>query len=214
VPDWIQRALAAIGFAVLLPVLGLLAVVVRLETPGPSLYRARRVGRHGVVFTAMKFRTMHWAPARAGARISRSRDPRVTRLGGWLRATRLDELPQLWNVLRGEMRLVGPRPEDPRFVDLTDATVAEILALRPGITGLAQLGFADEGRVLVDDDPETAYRSIILPRKRLVDRAYAQRRSTLLDLRILLWTVLVVAGRPPPEDLIDRVVGDGRWRLP
>jgi lipopolysaccharide/colanic/teichoic acid biosynthesis glycosyltransferase len=149
-----------------------------------------------------------------GPAISRADDPRVTRIGGVLRRSRLDELPQLWNVLRAEMRLVGPRPEDPRFVDLSDPRQRLVLSARPGIAGLAQLGFADEARVLGPADPERDYRTIVQPRKLLVDTAYVRHRSTRLDLRILLTTALVVLGRPTPLGMVDRLVGGDGWRLP
>jgi hypothetical protein len=115
-PDWIQRACSAIALVLLAPVLLIIAIAVRIDSRGPALFAAARVGRHGRPFTAWKFRTMRISSDRA-SRISGPSDPRITSVGAALRRTRLDELPQLWNVARGEMRLVGPRPEDAAFVD-------------------------------------------------------------------------------------------------
>jgi lipopolysaccharide/colanic/teichoic acid biosynthesis glycosyltransferase len=213
-PDRLQRILAAVALVLLSPAMAVVAVAVRLGSPGPILFGATRLGRGGRPFTAWKYRTMVWRPHEEGSPLSLSADPRVTRVGSGLRRTRLDELPQLWNVVRGEMRLVGPRPEDPRFVDLADTRQATVLAAPPGITGLAQLVFADEARLLDPDDPEATYRTIIQPRKLLVDSAYLRNRSTVLDLRIVLATLLVVAGRKPPADQVDRLVGSSDWRVP
>jgi lipopolysaccharide/colanic/teichoic acid biosynthesis glycosyltransferase len=213
-PDWIQRAVAGLALVALSPVLLAIAIAVRIDSSGPVLFGARRVGQDAVRFTAWKFRTMRWQPSEGASRISGPGDPRVTGVGSALRRTRLDELPQLWNVVRGEMRLVGPRPEDPAFVDAADPRWAVVLALRPGITGLAQLAFHDEASVLDRADPETSYRKIVLPRKLAVDAAYAQARSALLDVRILIATMRIVAGGPPPDALIDRVAGNLDWRLP
>jgi lipopolysaccharide/colanic/teichoic acid biosynthesis glycosyltransferase len=213
-PDWIQRAASTIALIALGPVLLAIAIGVRIDSSGPVLFAARRVGQGGTQFTAWKFRTMRWQPSRGASRISGPADPRVTRLGQTLRRTRLDELPQLWNVVRGEMRLIGPRPEDPAFVDTADPGWIAVLALRPGITGLAQLAFHDEASALDGVHPETSYREIVLPRKLAVDAAYARARSPMLDLRITVATLRVVAGSTPPVDLIDRVVGRSDWRLP
>jgi lipopolysaccharide/colanic/teichoic acid biosynthesis glycosyltransferase len=214
VADWIQRSLALAALVLLSPVIAAVAVAVRLGSHGPVLFGAHRVGRDGQLFTAWKYRTMAWRPGDVGPAVSVASDPRVTRVGARLRRYRLDELPQLWNVVRGEMRLVGPRPEDPRFVDRTDARQRAVLAVAPGITGLAQLAFADEARLLGGANPEAIYRSIILPRKLAVDEAYVHHRSAALDIRIILGTVLVIVGRQAPTGAIDRLVGSAEWRLP
>ena len=212
-PDWIQRAFSAIALVLLAPVVLVIAIAVRIDSRGPVLFAARRVGERGHAFTAWKFRTMRVASDRA-SRISGPADPRITRVGAALRRTRLDELPQLWNVARGDMRLVGPRPEDPAFVDPADPRWAPILALRPGITGLAQLAFHDEAAALDPADPERSYRETVLPRKLAVDAAYAARRSARLDVRIGVATLRVVAAGRGADDLVDEVVGDRGWRLP
>jgi lipopolysaccharide/colanic/teichoic acid biosynthesis glycosyltransferase len=214
VPDWVQRLVAAIALVLLSPVLATIAGVVWLDSRGPVLFGATRVGRWGRTFTAWKIRTMSWQPNGEGLPISVAGDPRVTHFGSFLRRARLDELPQLWNVVRGDMRFVGPRPEDPRFVDQEDIRQRTVLAERPGITGLAQLAFADEARFLGLDDPEGTYRSVIQPRKLLVDLAYIQHRSTAVDLWIIAATVRVIFGRGTPAGKIDRLVRNADWRLP
>jgi lipopolysaccharide/colanic/teichoic acid biosynthesis glycosyltransferase len=212
-PDWIQRAFSAIALVLVAPLLFVIAIAVRIDTRGPALFAARRVGERGHAFTAWKFRTMRVSSDRA-SRISGPADPRITRLGAVLRRTRLDELPQLWNVVRGGMRLVGPRPEGRAFVEPGDPRWAAIMALRPGITGLAQLAFHDEAAALDPADPERSYRETVLPRKLAVDGAYAERRSAGLDVRIAIATLRVVAAGRGADDLVDEVVGNGGWRLP
>lgn len=146
---------------------------------------------------------MHWRDENSGPAVSVAADPRVTQLGRILRRYRLDELPQLWNVVRGEMRLVGPRPEDPRFVDLSDPLHRLVFTSTPGITGLAQLVYMDEAQLLVASDPEQQYRDEILPRKLRLDAAYLRKRSLGLDLWILAQTVRAALGRPPSRRAIE-----------
>jgi lipopolysaccharide/colanic/teichoic acid biosynthesis glycosyltransferase len=179
--------------ALTLPLLAIVAVAVKLESPGPVFYRARRVGRHGRPMGMLKFRKMH--EDAAGLPITSDGDHRFTRIGLVLAKTKLDELPQLWNVLRGEMSLIGPRPEDPHFVALHADKYEQILAVRPGITGLSQLAFAEESRILDVEDPVALYLTRILPQKMGLDRLYAARMRTTLDLRILFWTAMAVIAR-------------------
>jgi lipopolysaccharide/colanic/teichoic acid biosynthesis glycosyltransferase len=212
-PDLVQRLLAAALLALLTPALGLLAVAIRLESGGPALFRAERVGAGGRPFTCYKLRTMAVRPV-LGPRISSADDARVTRLGRRLRSLRLDELPQLWNVVRGEMRLFGPRPEDPAFADLGSELGREVFAARPGIAGLAQLAFADEAAWLDGPDPERSYREVVQPRKLAVDRAYLRNRGVGLDVWIAAATIGTLAGRRPDLARISALVGDDSWRLP
>jgi lipopolysaccharide/colanic/teichoic acid biosynthesis glycosyltransferase len=156
-------------------------------------YRARRVGRDGREFDMIKFRKMRRDAA--GARLTLVDDERFTRIGRVLAWTKLDELPQLVNVLRGEMALVGPRPEDPVYVAEYPKEFAEILRCRPGITGLSQIQYRDEAPLLVGDDFEDLYRNELLPKKIDLDRYYSIHRCLGLDVRILGWTVVaIVAG--------------------
>jgi lipopolysaccharide/colanic/teichoic acid biosynthesis glycosyltransferase len=175
------------------PLLLGIALAMRLTGDrGPFLYRAVRVGEEGTTFTILKIRTM--VHGSGGARITRAEDPRVTRLGRILRKYRVDELPQLINVVRGEMSLVGPRPEDPRYVDWADPVHRRVFTAKPGITGLAQLEYHDEARLLGGPDVEEVYRRDVLPAKLALDVAYLDRRSIGLDLRILARTVRAVLG--------------------
>ena len=193
------------------PVVVALGLLVRAETPGPALFRAPRIGREGRVFTCYKLRTMHHASPAPGHAVSISEDPRVTRVGRALRRTRLDELPQFWNVARGDMRLVGPRPEDPRFVDFADPVHRVVFRAMPGITGLSQLAYIRESDLLVGGDPDTLYRERILPAKVAIDARYLANRSASLDLWILWRTLRAMSGRVTPMAEIDRrCPGNGR----
>lgn len=183
---------AALGLLLLSPLLLLAAAWVKLDSPGPALFRQTRVGRFGVPFTIHKFRTMRVAP---GAAITVGADPRITRVGHVLRQTKLDELPQLWDVLRGAMSLVGPRPELPHYVALYPADLRErVLAVRPGITDPASLAFSHEAELLAAaGDPEREYREVVLPAKLRLSADYAARASLATDLHLILvtlWRVL------------------------
>ena len=200
-PDPFQRLLAGLAAVLTLPIVLPLALLVRLDSSGPALYASLRIGEGGRPFRCLKLRTMRWDPVVRGAAITMREDDRLTRIGRRLRRFRLDELPQLWNVARGEMRLVGPRPESPRFVDLSDPIHREVFMTRPGITGLAQLLHADEADRIDRSDPERQYREEILPGKLRVDLAYLHHRSARLDLWILAQTPLALLGRAivPPQ---------------
>lgn len=179
---------AGLGLALLAPLLLGLALWVRLDSPGPVLFRQTRVGRFGVPFTIHKFRTMRVEP---GAAITVGADPRITRAGQLLRQTKLDELPQLWDVLRGAMSLVGPRPEVPQYVALYPAGLREqVLAVRPGITDPASLAFSHEAELLAAAaDPEREYREVILPAKLKLSADYAAGATLAGDLRLILATL-------------------------
>jgi lipopolysaccharide/colanic/teichoic acid biosynthesis glycosyltransferase len=184
-------AVAALGLV--WPALLLIALLVRLDSPGPALFRQVRVGRHGRPFEILKFRTMTHLPPGAGPQsmLSVAGDARVTRVGRYLRRTKLDELPQLLNVLAGDMSLVGPRPEVPHYVDLYPPEVrAEVLSLRPGITDEASIEFRNEGEILARAvDPERAYIDEILPVKLRYYCDYVRTRTFFGDIGILLRTV-------------------------
>ena len=172
------------------PIIALLAVEIRLESPGPAFYRCRRVGLRGRELWMLKFRKMH--DGAGGPALAAARDERFTRLGPFLARTKLDELPQLWNVVRGEMSLVGPRPEDRSFVELHLESYEAILGVRPGVTGLSQLAFARESEVLDPGDRIGHYVTSILPQKVRMDRLYAMNRSLTMDLKILWWTAAAI----------------------
>jgi lipopolysaccharide/colanic/teichoic acid biosynthesis glycosyltransferase len=187
----VDLALALVLLVILLPVIVGIACAIKVESRGPIFYRATRVGRFGKPLAVLKFRKMF--DGARGSALTISRDDRFTRVGRFLTEYRLDEIPQLWNVLRGQMSLVGPRPEDRKFVEAYAREFAPILEVRPGITGLTQLAFAHEGRLLATDDRERDYRDRLLPRKIEVDCLYVQRRSLVMDLRIIAWTGVAVA---------------------
>jgi lipopolysaccharide/colanic/teichoic acid biosynthesis glycosyltransferase len=166
------------------------AVAVLTDSPGPVLYRSRRIGRDGVPFWMLKFRTMkHLA---GGPLISSKTDQRFTPVGRFLALTRLDELPQLWNVLRGEMRMVGPRPELEEFVREQRESYDRILTVPPGLTGPTQLVFADEGALLAAvEDREAHYRDKILPAKVQLDLEYVEHHTLWGDLSAVLRTCVL-----------------------
>ncbi|MFG6486778.1 sugar transferase [Roseateles sp. BYS78W] len=179
---------SALGLLLLAPALLLIALWIKLDSKGPALFRQTRVGRYGVPFTIHKFRTMRVEP---GAAITVGVDPRITRAGRVLRASKLDELPQLWDVLRGAMSLVGPRPELPRYVELYPQDLRErVLSVRPGVTDPASLAFSHEAELLAAaSDPEREYREVILPAKLRLSADYAAKASLVTDLRLILRTL-------------------------
>ncbi len=188
--------LALVGLAVASPVLLAIAVAVRLQDGAPVIYRARRVGQHGREFRLFKFRTM---VASGGSSVTVWEDPRVTPLGRRLRRLKLDELPQLFNVLRGEMSIVGPRPEDPSYVALYTEEQRRVLSVKPGITGVAALAYADEESLLQGEDWEETYRLTIMPAKLQLELEYLAKRSPRSDAELILQTVAVVAGHLLPR---------------
>jgi lipopolysaccharide/colanic/teichoic acid biosynthesis glycosyltransferase len=196
-----KRAFDIVAAAALLvalsPLMVLIACVLRLSSPGPIIYRGWRIGRNGYPFRIIKFRTM--TQAASGREITISNDPRVTKLGRLLRAAKLDELPQLLNVLTGEMSLVGPRPEAPHYVARYTPAQREVLAVRPGITGPSQVLFRHEERLLRGPDPEQLYLSRVMPAKLAIDLDYARTHTLLGDMRILARTLVACAlpGRRP-----------------
>jgi lipopolysaccharide/colanic/teichoic acid biosynthesis glycosyltransferase len=208
-PYVIQRAFALVLLLLLGPLILALAIVVRLTSRGPAFHSAIRVRPSGT-FTLYKLRTMRKGAADEGLGITAAGDVRVTRLGRMLRRTKLDELPQLWNVVRGDMALVGPRPEDPRYVNWTDPLHAQVFGALPGITGPTALAYRDEELRLLSaaddrarsfgrtepspEDVDVVYRDEILPTKLTMDAAYLRSRSLPGDLRILLATL-----RPGPS---------------
>lgn len=179
---------ASLALLVLSPLLLLLAVMVKLDSPGPVFFRQERVGRHGRPFRIHKFRTMVAEAPAQGLPLTVGDDHRITRVGGWLRDRRLDELPQLLDVLAGDMSLVGPRPEVPRYVAHYPPALRErALSVRPGITDPASLAFADEATLLAAAaDPEREYIETLLPRKLQQAADYADRATLWTDLGVLL----------------------------
>ena len=191
---------SALGLLLLLPVLAIVAVIIKLDTPGPIFFRQERIGLGGRSFRIFKFRSMVVDAARAGTALTVRADTRITRAGMFLRSSKLDELPQLLNVLAGDMSLVGPRPEVPEFMKFyTPDQRAIILSMRPGITDYAAILFRDESSLLDREcDPIGVYRREIMPAKFAYYERYSREIGVLNDLRIILATMLLlVAGRVP-----------------
>lgn len=185
---------SCIVLLVLSPVLLFIAVLVKLDTPGPALFRQRRVGRFGRIFEILKFRTMTVHDASTGSLITVGDDIRITRSGKWLRRLKFDELPQFINVLLGDMSVVGPRPEVERYVAFyTDEERRIIQSIRPGITDNASIAFRNESdRLAQSSNPELAYTQEILPVKIQYYLAYAKNPSVFNDVIILLKTVVAI----------------------
>jgi lipopolysaccharide/colanic/teichoic acid biosynthesis glycosyltransferase len=164
-----------------------------LSDNGPIFYRANRIGKGGVTFAVYKFRTMIVDADKIGPAVTASGDSRVTPLGAFLRRTKLDELPQLLNVLNGEMSLVGPRPEDPRYVALYTPAQRQILDFVPGITSAASLTYRHEEQMLTGDDWETVYHQKVMPEKIAIDLAYMASANVITDLKLIFQTVFAMA---------------------
>ena len=189
--------LSFLGLCLLLPFLAIIAIIIRRDSPGPIFYWALRVGKDGKPINILKFRTMYdCAESFQGAKITAQADPRVTLVGQWLRDTKINELPQLWNVLMGEMSLIGPRPEDPDFVAKWPKEIRQtILSVRPGITSPASVLFRDEESLLPVGDEMSTYLDSLVPQKMRLDQIYVNNRTFWMDLDVLLWTVLVLIPR-------------------
>lgn len=194
-----KRISDILSSSVLLLALGVpmlaVAMAIRWRDGAPILFRQQRMGRHGKPFTILKFRTMR-TPRPGDAEVSSGdADQRITHIGQTLRRHRMDEWPQLWNVLRGDMSMVGPRPEVPRFVDLQDPQWKVVLQVRPGITGPDALAFKDEGDLLSrSNDPESTYREDILPVKLKMQEDYARNRTLMGDFVLLFRTLGALRG--------------------
>jgi lipopolysaccharide/colanic/teichoic acid biosynthesis glycosyltransferase len=178
------------GLAVLSPLFLLVGALVKLADGGPVFYRQERIGRGGVPFRILKFRTMRTDADRVGTLITVGRDPRITPVGAFLRRWKIDELPQLVNVVRGEMGLVGPRPEVPRYVALYTPDQARVLRLRPGVTDVASIAYRYENDLLQGcPDPEAFYVQRILPDKIRINLEYAARASVWSNFKVILATL-------------------------
>lgn len=188
--------LAGVALVLLWPALVLIAVWVKLDSKGPVFFRQERVGRHGVPFRIHKFRTMTHSVAPTGLQITVGADARITRAGRFLRGSKLDELPQLIDVLMGSMSFVGPRPEVPRYVAIYPPAMREkVLSVRPGITDMASLQYRNESEVLAKaSDPEREYREVVLPAKLALQAQYVDRAGMLTDLRLIALTLKTLLG--------------------
>jgi lipopolysaccharide/colanic/teichoic acid biosynthesis glycosyltransferase len=183
-----SRLAATFLLLLLAPLLAACALAIALCEGMPIFYGDPRVGRGGALFTLWKFRTMRHA---SGPRITAANDARITQLGSLLRRYKLDELPQLWNVIRGDMNLIGPRPETPEFVDLTSPLWQELLSVPPGITGAASVACFDEAALLASaPNPIEFYRTRLLPEKLAIDSAWLRSRSLGSDAGLMVRTLV------------------------
>lgn len=191
---------AACLLLLLFPVLLCFALLVALTSTGGAFFRQERVGKDGRPFRLLKFRTMRPGSEAGGQLTIGGRDPRITGVGRWLRKTKMDELPQLWNVLVGDMSLVGPRPEVPKYVALYAPAQRAVLSVRPGITGLASIRYIDENELLArSTDPERAYIEEVMPAKLALELQYVREHNMWQDLRILRDTVGKLLGSRRPS---------------
>jgi lipopolysaccharide/colanic/teichoic acid biosynthesis glycosyltransferase len=182
--------MAASGLLLIAPLLAVVSVLIRLDSSGPVIFRQTRVGRGFRPFTIFKFRTMTSGAGKLGGPLTAAGDPRITRVGRWLRATKIDELPQLINVLRGDMSLVGPRPELPEYVDIFRDGFALLHRVRPGITDPASLRYRNESALLAAaPDPELEYRLRILPDKLRLSAEYAEHSTVRTDIALIFQTL-------------------------
>ena len=210
--DFIKRAfdvfVSSIVLVLFAPFYALIAIAIKRTSSGPVFYQGERTGRNGKPFNIIKFRTMQeTAKSYDGPRITAHDDSRITPIGRWLRDTKLNEIPQFWNVLKGEMSLVGPRPEDPEFTRTWPSDLQnEILSVRPGITSPASVQYHDEEKLLSMCNVEQKYLSELSPNKMRLDQLYIRYHSFILDIDTLLWTAMMLLPRVgsynPPEDLL------------
>ena len=184
----IDILLAVIGLVFIWPILFVCAVAVKLSSPGPVLYLGKRTGRYGVPFKIFKFRSMREDAERTGGTTTGKNDTRITSAGKFLRKYKLDELPQLFNVLRGEMSFVGPRPEVAEYTEMYSVEEQEILSVRPGITDLSSLTFSDLQSHVGSENPDEAFRRYVLPQKNRLRLKYAREHTISMDFIILMKT--------------------------
>lgn len=181
---------STIGFILISPFLLVISILIKLTSKGPVLFKQKRVGMKGKEFNILKFRTMIVDAEKYGKQITVGEDKRITKVGGFLRKYKLDELPQLINVIKGDMSLVGPRPEVPKYVAMYNEKQRRVLEVRPGITDYASIEYRDENRILGEvENPEEYYINIIMPHKIDLNMKYIENNSVLIDISIILKTI-------------------------
>lgn len=199
---WLDVGVSLVGLIVFFPLFTVTALLIRWGSPGPVFFRQERVGQGGRVFRLLKFRSMVPGAEQEGPRITASGDPRLTPAGRWLRRFKIDELPQLWNVLKGEMSLVGPRPELAAYVAGYTPAHRKVLTVRPGITDPASLRYRNEEELLAGRAArEQYYREVILPDKLALNLAYIEKISLAYDLGLIVQTLgSVLRAAPAPGE--------------
>lgn len=217
IPRSFEIVMAVCGLVLFAPLLGVVAALIKVNSAGPIIFRQRRVGRYGREFTLLKFRTM--SVAQKGALVTASNDNRITSIGRLLRKTKIDEIPGLWNVVRGEMSFVGPRPEVPEFVVLDDPRWQEILEARPGITDPVTLRLRSEENLLAQvEDKEGFYREILQPYKIKGYLSFMREKSLKTDINIIGRTLKAVVlphrFAPPTVEEMGRLVNGKALNTP
>ena len=223
---WMKRAFdfiaSSLGIIVFLPLLGMLAFLIKCSDKGPIIFRQNRVGLAGRTFRVFKFRTMLKHAAAMGTSVTASNDPRITRIGRILRRTKMDELPQLINVLKGDMSLVGPRPDVQEIVDRYSPDMRQILSIKPGITSVATLHLRDEEGILASvSDPDSFYEEVLAPLKVRLAMEHVERGSFWFDMKVLFQTLWMLSlGRlwpiqahPEMMELKKKIVQDQAARI-
>lgn len=181
---------STIGFLLISPILLIIAVLIKITSKGPILFKQKRVGKNALVFNILKFRTMVVDAEKVGRQITVGNDSRITKVGIFLRKYKLDELPQLINVIKGDMSLVGPRPEVPKYVELYNENQKRVLEVRPGITDYASIEYRDENSILGNvENPEEYYINIIMPHKIDLNMEYIENNNVFIDIAIIFKTI-------------------------
>lgn len=189
-------SLSVLGIAVLWPLLLACGIAVKISSPGPVLYLGKRTGQFGKPFKIFKFRSMQIDAESVGGSTTGESDPRITRIGAYLRKYKLDELPQLFNVLIGDMSFVGPRPEVEEYTNQYSSEEQKILDVRPGITDLSSLKFNDLQQIVGDENPDEVFQRDVLPQKNALRLQYAKEHNIFMDLKILVMTMAVIVRKP------------------
>jgi len=203
----VDAIIAAIGLTVLSPLLLLVAFAIWTYDRKSPIYKATRIGKNSVPFTMYKFRSMVVNAEKSGVDSTSASDSRITFVGKWVRRFKIDELPQLWNVLTGSMSLVGPRPNVQREVQLYSQEEMHLLDVSPGITDFASIVFADEGQILDgSDDPDISYNQLIRPGKNYLGLHYVKERTLIIDIRIVLLTILAIISRARALDATSALI--------
>lgn len=181
---------STIGFILISPALLIISILIKLTSEGPVLFKQKRVGRYGKEFNILKFRTMVVNAEKLGKQITVGNDSRITKIGAFLRKYKLDELPQLINVIKGDMSLIGPRPEVPKYVALYNENQRKVLDVRPGITDYASIEYRDENSILAKvNNPEEYYINVIMPHKIDLNMKYIEKNNILIDIDIIFKTI-------------------------
>lgn len=186
---------STIGLLVLSPLFLLIYIIIIIESKGGGFYSQTRVGKNGIPFAIYKFRSMRTDADKHGLITVGGRDPRITRIGYYIRNYKIDELPQLWNVLVGDMSLVGPRPEVQKYVDLYTEEQRKVLSVRPGITDYASIEYVDENILLAkSDDPDKTYVEVVMPAKIILNMKYINNKSLKEYFKIIFLTLAKIVG--------------------